>query len=297
MSHWHRKPKKISLKPLVAGFVNNGTPALAVTDRVTSGGESVNIYDSVTGSSIASVSWADVANLYALDFDHARIVQINPTTYAETGVPYSLPSSFNPNPSTYSAFGQALLVANDGSSDALYGVFIFYDASVYPPNYASSLIVKFTIPTGGTNIYTAAVGGGQSATPNSTSAIQQIDLTSWPTVVNTPMDGSTYGTDFYDISVDPASGDIYVLSGLYNSGFTSFTPLLQKTDSSFGLFTTIDNTAQAGFLWSAQYTPENDRIWYTNGKFDRSLQRLEHRFKGHSRLWVRHYGVESGFDL
>ncbi len=285
--------------PTAQGFIDGTDLRLAVTDDPPSDG--VNIYDPSSGSLITSTTWSGVNNLYAvvplngyfyaLDFDSASIVELD-SSYNPTGVSYTLPSSLNPDPSTYTAYGQSLFTAANGD---LYGLFIFYNPATYPPPFAStSLLVKFTVTAGspnsitvGTNdynsdlaantlaaafdgsqyLYTAATGGSQTSSYNSGSAIQKIDLTTAnlsTAPVTTLLSGSSSHTDYLDISTDGA-GTFYILSGLYSGTSSSFNGLLQSTPD-FSTFTTIDTISSAlGYCWAAQYTPENQRIWEGRG--------------------------------
>jgi hypothetical protein len=284
--------------PTAQGFVDsNVNPAVlrvAVTQDppLTPPSAGVKIYDPSSSSLITSTNWSGVNNLYAvvplgsyfyaLDFDSASVIELD-SSYAETGNKFTLTTLI---PSGFTPYGQALFTANGD----LYGVFIFFNSSTYPPPFANSLLVNFSVtpgasPTGSITIadsssdlapntagvsfdgsqflYTAAIGGGQSDTYNAASAIQQIDLTTSPPAVTTLLSGSDTETDYLDISTDGA-GNFYVLSGLYNSGFTALNSLLQST-SDFSSFTTIDSTSAGGFCWFAQYTPENARIWEARG--------------------------------
>jgi hypothetical protein len=289
--------------PTVQGFVeSSGALSIAVTDYTGSSGEPVRIYDATTTSStpIATVSggWSDVTNLYALaqvddylyalDFDNARVVEIDPSNnYAETGVSYTLASSFNPDPNTYTAHGQALLNING----TLYGLFTFAVAPYFTTYASTSLLVKFTIAGGssisvgstdynsnfapnafamavrGSNLYVAAIGGEQGAgSYNTASRIQSIAYgtsnLSTATVNNVMSPSSTYPYNFLDISFNGSTA--YVLMGAYNSSYTMNGVLLSTTD--FINFTTIDAiSAAAGYYWAAQYTSDNNRIWYGRG--------------------------------
>ncbi len=290
--------------PVTQAFATSSSALrLAVTDRISnSASDNVGIYDASSGSVLTTITggWPGVTNLYAvvhfgsflyaLDYDHARVVQINPSTYAETGVSYTLPSSLNPDPSLYTAYGQALFTANNGTTTDLYGLFIFMNPTTFA--FAStSLLVKFTISgssitvgsndhnssfasntvatvsDGGTGIYTAAIGGSQGTSYNAGSAIQFIDLSAGPlgsgTVTTFLSPSASYPYNFLDISTD-AAGNFYILGGVYNSSFTGLNGLLQKTD--FSTFTTIDTISSVpGFCWAAQYTTDNNRIWYARG--------------------------------
>jgi len=280
--------------PTAQGFIDGSDLRLAVTDDPSS---SVTIYDPSTRSSITSTSWSGVNNLYAvvpfgsyfyaLDFDSASVVELD-SSYNTTGTSFTLSSHI---PSGYTQYGQALFTANGD----LYGLFIFYNTATYPPTFASSLLVKFTVSPGhggsitfGPNdynsnlapntlsvafdgsqhLYTAAIGGGQSSTYNSSSAIQKIDIATGnlsTAAITTLLSGSTTHTDYLDISTDGA-GKFYVLSGLYNSTFTGLDGLLQSTTSAFSSFTTIDTISSApGYCWAGQYTPDNARIWEARG--------------------------------
>lgn len=95
--------------------------------------------------------------LYALDYDNARIVEINPGTYVPTGVSYTLAAGFVP--SGYVAHGQAIIEIGG----ALYGLFTFANSAWTA--YASSLLVRFTM-VGGTSITVAATDANNGIEKN-----------------------------------------------------------------------------------------------------------------------------------
>jgi hypothetical protein len=145
---------------------------------------------------------------------------------------------------------------------------ISFGANDYNSSLASNTVAAAFDSNGGHYLYTAAIGGSQSSSYNSGSAIQKIDLTTAnlsTATVTTLLSGATTHTDYLDISTDGA-GKFYILSGLYNSTFTSLTGLLQST-TNFASFTTVDTISSApGYCWAAQWTPDNNgRIWQGRG--------------------------------
>ena len=296
--------------PTVQGFdLSSSALRVAVTQYDTTNTpanpQTVYIYNATTTSStpLTTISggWSNVANLYglvkvgsylyAIDYDNARVVEINPSTYVQTGISYTLPSQ-TVSGTTYAAHGQALLNING----TLYGLFTFYYTdSSFVNHYINSELVKFAI-TGGSsisvgdsnsnfaqnayaltantnnsNIYVASIGGYQyNGSYNTASAIQSINYGSplsgvTPTTVMSP--SSTYPYNFLDISLNtntsPATA--YVLMGVYDSSYNISGVLLSTTD--FTNFTTIDSFSglSNSYYWAAQYTTENNRIWYARG--------------------------------
>jgi hypothetical protein len=73
---------------------------------------------------------------------------------------------------------------------------------------------------------------------------------------------STYPYNFLDISFDGTTA--FVLMGAYNADF-ELTGVLLKT-TNFSTFTTIDSfTSIPYYYWAAQYTSDNNRLWYARG--------------------------------
>lgn len=289
--------------PKVEGFTDaSGNLRVAATDYVTGTARPVTVYNPVTTppttppSAITTQTWNGVKNLYslvrlgnylyALDYDNAQVVQIDPTTYTETGKSLALAASGVPLPSGYTPYGQALAVVG---SD-LYGLFSFADSSW--SSYASSMLVKFSISsTGiaigtsdynntlagnafslaarGSDLYIAAIGGaqGSSGTPNPNSCLQKISISAslGSASVIPVLTQSDFPYEYRDISFDP-SGNAYILLGTYNSSWnlagklvkvTAFTPLVSTDIDTF--------STTPGYFWSAQYTADNNRIWFARG--------------------------------
>lgn len=274
--------------PQVEGFVNpSDVPLICSTERVTSGTPSNKIF-SVAGSQLATPSWPDIANLYgivsvgsylyALDYDNARVVEIDPSTYAETKTePYTYETSH----AGYTGRGQALLVV-DGT---LYGLFAV--PSDDWTEYEASALVKFDI-TGGSSIdavetndtdlagnafamaysdgyiYVASIGGEQTNTgPNEGSALQKVEVDDLSSVDLVMAYDDYYTSEFRDISFDGSTA--YILKGNYNGSWQLAGKLLKTTD--FSSFTVVnDFTGGAdGYCWAAQYVPDNDRVWFARG--------------------------------
>ncbi|PZQ11581.1 MAG: hypothetical protein DI565_17745 [Ancylobacter novellus] len=286
--------------PQVEGVVPSGEKLrVAVTSRVAAPGAvpPTYIYNAVPATNptpLASVTWPNVRNmaglvrvgkyLYALDYDNARVVEINRSTFEETGVAYTLPASLTPN--GYVAHGQAI-VEIDG---ALYGLFSFTDSSW--SSYAKSLLVRFTIKGGssikvgannanpnfvanafglavsGSDLYVAGLGGPQvSGTYNKKSRLQKIaygatDLSAAKIkTVFKPSAENPY--EVRDISFDGSTA--YMLLGAYNASW-QMSGKLVRTKNFTNLKTINDFSAGApGYFWAAQYTPENNRIWFGRG--------------------------------
>lgn len=283
--------------PKVEGFSNpGGDLRLAVTDYVAGTPRPVTVYDPLTQVSLATQTWSSVTNLYtlvrlgsylyALDYDNARVVQIDPATYTQTGKSLSLSSSGVPLPSGYTPYGQALIVVGGD----LYGLFSFADSSW--ANYANSMLVRFTIGGSGitvgatdynnalaknafslaaydSDIYIAAIGGaqGSSGTPNPNSCVQKIAISGALSGASvTPvLTQSDFAYEYRDISFD-AGGNAFVLMGTYNSSWNLAGKLVKVTAFSPLASTDVDTFSTApGYFWSAQYTADNNRIWFARG--------------------------------
>lgn len=286
--------------PKVEGFADStNVLRIAVTDYVNGVSRPVSIYNAVSPTvapSPATVTWSNVKNLgdlvkvgsylYAIDYDNARVVEINATTFAQTGVSYTLPASLTP--SGFVAHGQSLI--NIGGT--LFGLFTFANSGW--TTYANSLLVRFTITGGsaisvgatdynaslaknafafansGTDLYVTAVGGvqGSSGTPNAASRLQKINYTlanlTTATVTDVLSPSATYPYEFRDISFKGTTA--YILMGTYNSSWQLAGKLVSTTN--FTTFTTINDFSAGapGYFWAAQYTADNDRIWFARGK-------------------------------
>ncbi|MDR3157445.1 MAG: hypothetical protein LBU11_00210 [Zoogloeaceae bacterium] len=301
--------KKVGLNgdPKVEGFIDaKSNLRVAVTDRVAGQQQPVFIHNAADGSQVSQQAWPEENLytlvklgdfLYAIDYDNAKVIEIDATTYAATGVSYTLENKFIP--SGYQACGQALIVIDD----RLYGLFAFPDGSWSA--YAPSLLVRFTIvpkasimvtdtqaETGynrniapnafsfavnGSNLYIAAIGGRQTtAGYNADSRLQKIAYGATKLANETVYDVLTpNATDLpYDIrDISFKGSTAYVLVGTYQLGPTPSDPwpmtgkLVATTDFIIGNFTVIDDfrAGVLGYYWSAQYTPDNNRLWYTRG--------------------------------
>jgi hypothetical protein len=281
--------------PTVQGFDFDSTLGIAVTDYTGSAGNPIYIFNAANGDLETSVSdgWSDVANLYelitignylyALDYDNGRVVEINPNDgYAQTGVSYTVPTVVQSGV-TYYPHGVTLL--NIGGS--LYGLFAFADSTF--TTYANSELIKFTIKGGvsitvgannhnsnfaqnafamsvsGSKVYVASIGGYQGTGYNTTSSIQSIAdsgnlRTNSVSTVMSP--SSTYPYNFLDVSFDGATA--FVLMGAYDENFNLTGTLLKTTN--FSTFSTIDSfTSIPYYYWAAQYTSNNNRLWYARG--------------------------------
>lgn len=290
--------------PVVEGVATTGAKLrIAVTNRVPAPGAvpPTYIYDATPATNplpVASPTWPNVRNmsglvrigkyLYAMDYDNARVVEINRNTFAETGVSYTVPASLTP--AGFSARGQALTVVNE----TLYGLFAFPNASF--SDYAGSLLVRFTVNAGkaikvkatdynaglvknafaisakGSNLFVAGIGGSQSGGAyNTASRLQRIsataaDLTAAPVkTMLRPTKDRPY--EIRDISFNGKTA--YVLLGAFDATFTMTGQLVSTTD--FETFNLVNDFSAGapGYFWSAQYVADNNRIYF--GRGDRIL--------------------------
>jgi hypothetical protein len=283
--------------PKVEGVAQSANDLqLFVTDYVKDGNQAVYVYDVAAPALLKTIDpgWPNVENLYtlvklgdylyAIDYDNACVTEINATTFEETSVSYTLDSSLVPTGHT--AYGQALLVIGN----TLFGLFSFADSSW--ENYASSMLVRFTVSGGtsitvkegdhnnsfagnafamaalGNDVYVASIGGKQgSGSYNAASRIQSIDATatdlSKAVVTDIMQPSSTYPYEFRDISFQGSTA--YILMGAFDASWKMTGKLVKTTD--FQTFTTVDDfsSGEAGYFWAAQYTTDNNRIWFVRG--------------------------------
>jgi hypothetical protein len=281
--------------PTAIGFGFGSTQGIAATDYTGSSGNPVYIFNATNGDLQTTISggWSDVVNfydmatignyLYALDYDNARVVEINPNNgYAQTGNTYTVAPVVESG-ITYYPHGVALL----NVSGALYGLFSFANSTF--TTYISSELLKFTIVGGssitvgannynntfaenafamsvsGTKIYVASVGGYQGIGYNAASGVQSIVYsgTLHSATVSTVMSpSSTYPYNVLDVSFNGTTA--YVLMGAYNSAYDLSGVLLKTTN--FTNFVVIDHFSSMPYYdWAAQYTSDNNRLWYARG--------------------------------
>jgi hypothetical protein len=227
--------------------------------------------------------------LYTIDYDRGIVIEVNGTApYAETGVSYT----FTP-PTGWKGCGQALIVVGN----TLYGLFACPDSTW--SSYTNSRLVRFTINPGvsitapnvsdinanleqnafaiasdGTSFYIASIGGpqGSSGQGNPNSKLQSLPTTftnrtpaSSVLVPSQLPSGAVKSLEFRDVSLD-GSGNFYIFVGTYNAswnmdGFIYRAAL--ATPTTLTQFAAVSNVP--GYFWSAQYTPDNDRVWFAHG--------------------------------
>lgn len=286
--------------PQVEGVVSGADKLrIAVTNRVAEPGAAppTRIYDATPATNPAPLftrTWPNVRNmsglvkagkyLYAIDYDNARVVEINRSSFQETGVTFTLPKKLQP--SGFTPRGQALIEVGG----TLFGLFNFPDSSF--ATYGKSLLVRFTIKGGvsikvregdynanlvensfaiaasGPDIYVASIGGSMTGgSYNKKSRLQSIahgaaDLgAARLKTVMKPSKDEPY--EIRDVSFNGSRA--YVLLGAYDANFTLQGKLVTTND--FSTFRTIDDFSSggSGYFWAAQYTPENNRLWYGRG--------------------------------
>lgn len=286
--------------PQVEGFVDTGNNLRIAATRYTgASAPGVDIFNAETGGSVATgLSWSNVTNLYglvkvgsflyALDFDNARVVEINPATYAQTGKVFNFASNAVTGPLIPSGnvvHGQSIIEIGG----VLYGLFTIVNSGWTV--YQNSVLVRFTIGTSaitvgstaynntigknafqlaaqGSDLYIASIGGYQNAgSPNTNSTLQKIayataNLTT-ATVTTVFGYSATYPYEVRDISFNASTA--YILVGSYDSSYVMKGKLLQST-TAFSSFTTINDfsTGVPGYFWSAQYI-DNNRILFARG--------------------------------
>jgi hypothetical protein len=287
--------------PKVEGFVDTASNLrIAVTDYDGVNQRPVYVYDAPTGGQVSQVTWPVInlynavrlgGYLYAIDYDTATVIEVyadpaaTSPSYQATGVTYTLDPSFNPDPTTYQAVGQELIVVNN----VLYGLFAFPDTSW--SSYADSLIVSFDIDPGnsidvdasndtlagnafavatnGSDLFVAALGGPQTTSGYNTSSRIQSLPADLSTVTPRMQPSPTFPYEFRDISF---KGNLaYVFAGAYQLDPTDPSKPWQMngalfSTTNFAARTTIDTvSAVPGYFWSEQYTSDTDRIWYAHG--------------------------------
>ena len=235
--------------------------------------------------------------LYGIDYDLGIVFEVDGAApYAPTGVTYPQPVS---STNKYPARGQDLVVVNG----VLYGLFAYPDGSFV--TYDPSVVVCFNVVPGtsitaaatsddtpppsplpappiprtsfaenafalasnGTNLYVASIGGDQKqGNPNTTTAIQSIRLNfaDGAAATNVMKLGDAGQYEYRDISFDN-SGKAYILVGTYNASWNLAGQLFSTPD--FRTLTPIETLpgTAPGYYWAAQWTPDNQRIWFAHG--------------------------------
>lgn len=234
--------------------------------------------------------------LYTIDYDRGMVFEVQGTSpYAEltTTTPYT----FTP-PAGFQGCGQALIVVGT----TLYALFSCPNSNW--TQYVNSRLVRltiginpvtqqkeitaaandinaniemnaFAIASDGTNFYITSIGGaqGSSGQGNPASKLQSISTSfndttaAIPVLVPTdlPATSPAKSLEFRDVSIDN-SGNFYIFVGTYNAnwnmdGFIYRAPLAApKRLTQFAAVVDI-----AGYYWSAQYTSNNDRVWFARG--------------------------------
>lgn len=285
--------------PQVEGFVTNAGPRIVVTNRIAEPDPAppTYIFDATPKTNptpLFTRTWPNVRNmfglvqvgkyLYAIDYDNARVTEINRSNFKETGVTFTLPEKLTPT--GYIPRGQALIVA-DGQ---LFGLFSFSDSSF--ASYKKSLLVRFTtkggvsikvgdkdynddfvenafaIAASGPDLYVAGIGGSPSGgSYNKASRLQKITFGAKNlkkadvTDVLKPSDDEPY--EIRDVSFNGSTA--YVLLGAYDVNFTLQGKLVSTKD--FKKLKTINDftSGAPGYYWAAQYTPGNNRLWFAHG--------------------------------
>jgi hypothetical protein len=229
--------------------------------------------------------------LYGIDYDLGKVVEMyGIAPYATTGVTYQQPNS---TANDYPPRGQELIVVNG----VLYGLFAYPDSSF--STYDPSVLVRFDVNPGlgitaaatsnddpniggvfaenafalasnGGDLYVAAIGGMQGQDkPNPNSALQSIPAGfsdgDPATTVLIPGDLPSGVYEFRDISFD-GSGNAYLFTGTYNSSWNMNWAIYTSADiADPGALTQFDAATGPGYFWSAQYTADNNRLWFAHG--------------------------------
>jgi hypothetical protein len=239
--------------------------------------------------------------LYGIDYDLGIVFEVSGTLpYTATGRTYQQPVS---RTSSYPARGQELIVV-DGVLYGLFAYpdssFTNYDPSVVvrfdvsgtnitavatsdetpvptpppptPPTQRTSFSENaFALATDGSYLYVASIGGRQGqGSANVNSALQRIPAgflngdPALPVLDPTQLPNGQY--EFRDICFD-GNGTAYLFTGIYNNNWnmdwTIYTSANITNPRSLIKFDDALNVA--GYFWSAQYTADNDRLWFAHG--------------------------------
>ncbi|BBB91514.1 MAG TPA: hypothetical protein PKA28_15755 [Methylomusa anaerophila] len=285
--------------PAVHSFTDaNGQPRMLVYNyTAATGNPEVLIYNPATSpwtqvKSIADLAGANIVNLYgiatsgsylyAVDYDTAKIVQIN-----MAGDAYSVTATYTfPGTTGYEKHGVAIAAVGD----YVYGLFTEVDDDYATnPNYLTSKVVKlnkstlaavgtaaqvgknaFTLKSYNNKLYVAAVGGKQrdDGTYNSgESKLNVVNLADM-TVATPFTSGTAIPYEFRDITLSTA-GDAYLLVGRYTPGYATMTGKVYKTTAtaiaSGSLGTEKQSFNTAGYYWALLYETAADRLWFAQG--------------------------------
>jgi hypothetical protein len=277
--------------PTVHPFLNGTTALYAATDYTYGQNRNVFIYD-IEGSLQTTVSggWSSVTNLtglvrfggylYAIDYDNARVVEINPSTYVQTGRTYTYTA-----PTGYTAYGVTLTEANN----TLYALFMIVDNPwATTPVYLNSVAVQldttttaitaaasnsgleknaFTLVENNGYLYVCSIGGKQKqGSCNADAKLQRIAISSFTGTPATLMTAANVGDhDFHDITFNGTTA--FVLVGNYDINYNMTGELFSTTDYIYANRTSISpfTGGTNDYYWGILFTAELSRLWFAKG--------------------------------
>lgn len=221
------------------------------------------------------------SNLYAVDYDTAKIVKIN-----MAGDAYSLAGTYTfPGTSGYDKHGMAIAAVGD----YVYGLFAEVTDPWGAANYLNSKVVRlnkdtlapvgnpvevgknaFTLKHYNNKLYVASIGGKQKNDGTSNVGESKLNVVNLANMtVTTPFTaGTMIPYDFRDIAIS-STGSAYILVGSYNSSYNMNGRVYQTTVAAIDsgnigtLRENINNVP--GYYWALLYDNAASRIWLAKG--------------------------------
>jgi hypothetical protein len=221
------------------------------------------------------------SNLYAVDYDTAKIVKINMAgdTYVVTGV-YTFTGTAG-----YDKHGMAIAAVGD----YVYGLFAEVTDPWGAANYLNSKVVKlnkdtlapvgnpvdvgknaFTLKHYNNKLYVASIGGKQKNDGTSNigqSKLNVVNLTNM--MVTTPfIAGTAIPYDFRDIAISN-TGNAYILVGSYNSSYNMNGRIYKTTVAAIdsgSIGSLVENLNNVpGYYWALLYDNAANNLWLAKG--------------------------------
>jgi hypothetical protein len=221
------------------------------------------------------------SNLYAVDYDTAKIVKINMAgdAYTVSGI-YTFPGTAG-----YDKHGMAIAAVGD----YVYGLFSEVINPWTTATYLNSKVVKlnkdtlapvgtpvevgknaFTLKHYNNKLYVASIGGKQKNDGTSNVGESKLNVVNLANMmVTTPFTaGPTIPYDFRDIAISN-TGNAYILVGSYNSSYNMNGRVYQTTVAgidSGSIGAPLENLNNVpGYYWALLYDNAAGRLWFAKG--------------------------------
>lgn len=245
------------------------TPVKTIPNFI--GADIVNLYGIATLGS----------NLYAVDYDTAKIVKINMAgdAYIATGI-YTFPGTAG-----YDKHGMAIAAVGD----YVYGLFAEVTDPWGAANYLNSKVVKlnkdtlapvgnpvdvgknaFTLKHYNNKLYVASIGGKQKNDGTSNVGESKLNVVNLANMMATTpfIAGAAIPYDFRDIAISN-TGNAYILVGSYNSSYNMNGRIYKTTVAAIdsgSIGSLVENLNNVpGYYWALLYDNAASNLWLAKG--------------------------------